>query len=317
MRLGVLGERERVARRGQEAQVDRVDEQLRRGADLHRGEFPDGGAAPEAQAQARLHPLGGQHRAPGVAGVGQRVVLQFAVAEPAPARAFEGLRLAAADADGPLAVVDRRTVAGARDHAHDLAVESLARGQVDVARPLPVRGPDLDQGGGAQAFTQRGACAVGELADLGRAPDRGDGLVGRREIQALVRHAVEVVGRLRQLARRVHRQGAPFLAVLALGRDQQRPRAIRRDQTHHQEGLARADQVGLAVAFARARRDDLALGEEHLRGQVAFQVVARGRGIKGQAGFGGRRRGGRGEAGGGEDQARKHGEAHGGGRAGS
>ena len=145
MRFGVLGESERAPRGREEAQVDRVQQQLRRRADVERGEFAFVAAFTEAQTQAGTEPFRRQVATPGVRGVNQTVVVQLPLTEPAAADALEDQALTAADADGAGAMMDRRTVARPGFDPDHLAVEAFGRRQMDVADPPSVGGLDADE----------------------------------------------------------------------------------------------------------------------------------------------------------------------------
>ena len=145
MRLGILGEPERAARGRQEAQVDRMQQKLRRRADVERGELAFGAAFAETQTQAGTQPFRGQIRTPRIGGVKQAIVIQLTLAEPTTVDALEGQALTTADAHAAGAIVDRRPIAGPGVDPDHLTIETLGRRQMDVARPAAVGGLDSDE----------------------------------------------------------------------------------------------------------------------------------------------------------------------------
>ena len=122
-----------------------MQQQLRRRADVGRGQFAFLAAFTEAQAQARTEPFCRQVGAPGIGGVGQTVVLQLTFAEPAAVDGLEDQALTTADADGAGAMVDRRTIARPGFDPDHLAFEALGRRQMDIADPASVGGLDADE----------------------------------------------------------------------------------------------------------------------------------------------------------------------------
>ena len=296
VRLRILGESERAARGRQETEVDRVQQQLRRRADVDGGELTLVAAFAEAQAQARTQPFRRQVAAPGVGGVDQAIIVQLTLAEPSTAGAFEEHALTAADADAAGAIVDRRTVAGAGVDPDHLTLEAFGRRQMDVADPASVGGLDTDEPVTTQLLLDGGSVRLRQFRDRGRIGDDADPPGRQGEIDALRRHAVHEVGRLRQLLRRGQGERAEFLAGAVdrgehdrvVERDRRRIHAYR---AHHHERLAQADQARLAVVLTRMRRDDLALREEDLRRERSLEVVLRDGGIEHQGGLRGRRSG--------------------------
>ena len=146
VRLGVFRKSEGVARRGEHADVDGVDEELRGRADFYPGEIAGECALADLEREAGDDGFRREHAAPRVGGVGERVVFEVAVAEPLPADAFELQRLSARHARGAAAVVNRRAVARAGFGADHFAVERLVLREVNVAHPTAVRRFDLDDG---------------------------------------------------------------------------------------------------------------------------------------------------------------------------
>ena len=290
VRFGVLGEAERAARGGQETQVDRMQQQLRRRADVERGELAFVAAFTEAQTQAGTQPFRRQVAAPRVGGVGQAIVIQLTLAEPAAADAFEDYALTAADADGTGAVMDRRTVARPGIDPDHLAFEALGRRQMDIADPATVGGLDADDRITPEQFAHDGAARLRQFRHRRSVTDDAD-LPGRHgEIDTLRRRAVHEVSRLRQLLRRIQGERTELLAG-AVGRGEHDRvvesdrRRIHAHRTYHHERLAQADQAWLAVILPRAGRDDLALGEEDLRRERSLEVVLRNRGVEHQGGL--------------------------------
>ena len=290
MRFGVFGESERAPRGRQETQVDRMQQQLRRRADVERGEFAFVAAFAEAQPQSGTQPFRRQVAAPGVEGVGKAVVIQLTLAEPATAGALEEHALAAADADAAGAIVDRRTVTRSGFDPDHLTLEARGRRQMDVADPTSVGGLDPDERVATQPLQDGGAVRLRQFRDRGRISDDAGLPGGRSEIDALDRRAVHEIGRLRQLLRRIQGERAEFLAGAIDGGEHDRVierdrRRIYAHRTHHHERLAQADQARLAIILPRAGRDDLALREEDLRRERSFEVVLGNRGVENQGGL--------------------------------
>ena len=78
----IPGKGELVARAGQHADVDGVNEQLPRRPYFEVGQFAAQIPLAQAQGEAGHDPLGRQHGAPGIAGIGDAVVFQLAIADP-------------------------------------------------------------------------------------------------------------------------------------------------------------------------------------------------------------------------------------------
>ena len=296
MRFGILGETERAPWGRQETQVDRMQQELRRRADVERRQFAFVAAFAEAQTQAGAQPFRRQVAAPDVRGVNQTVVVQLTLAEPAAADALKDQALTAADADAAGAIMDRRTIARPGFDPDHLTIEALGRRQMDVAGPATVSGLDADERVRTQQLTHDGAARLSKFRDRGRIVDDAGLTGGRSEIDAFHRRAVHEVGRLRQLRRRIQGERAELLAG-AIDRGEH-DRIVERDRrrihpyrTHHHQRLAQTDQARLAIILPRMGRDDLTLGEEDLRRERSFEVVLRERVIEHQGGLRGRRGG--------------------------
>ena len=90
VRFGFAGKFKLAAGRRQHAHVNRVDEQLRRRAHLQPGESALEVALAKLEREAGRNPLRRQDAAPGVAGIGEGVVVQLALANPSAVPAFDG-----------------------------------------------------------------------------------------------------------------------------------------------------------------------------------------------------------------------------------
>ncbi|MEY3853931.1 MAG: hypothetical protein RI910_2911 [Verrucomicrobiota bacterium] len=275
---------EGAARRRQEAQVDRVQQQLRRRADVDRRKFTRRLALDETQGETRTDPLSRQVDAPGIARVSQAVVVELTFAEPAARRGLEEHGHAAGDLHLAVAVMDRRAIACAGADADQLAVDGLRGGKIDILHPAAVGRGDLDERVLAQHGAQLGAILVRQLRDGRGIVDQTEGIALGLEIQDAGRSRIDEVSRLRQQSRGRHLGRAENLARAIQHRDRDR-RSVGSQRTHHQERLAQADQARLAVIFTRPRRDDLALSKEHLGFEFPFEVVLRRRGIEHEGGL--------------------------------
>ena len=281
MRFRVLGETERAARGRQETQVDRVQQQLRRRADIDRGKLAGRLALDETQGETRTDPFSRQIGAPRVARVTQPVIREFTFAEPAATGGLEDDGLPAGDTHLLVTIMDRRAVAGAGVDADDLAVDGLRRREIDILHPASVSRSHFDEGVLGHHGAQLAAILLRQLRDAGRIIDQAERRTFRREIQPARRNAFHEVSCLRQERRRIELQRTELLAGTIHRRDRNGGR-VGTQRTNQQKSFTQADETRLAVILARTGRNDLALSEKHLSLKIALKVILRRRGIKDQ-----------------------------------
>ena len=222
VRLAVAREMEGAARRRQETQVDRVQQQLRRRADVDRRKLARRLALDETQGETRTDPLSRQVDAPGIARVTQSVVVELTFAEPAARGGLEEHGHAARDLHLAVAVMDRRAIARSGADADQLAVDGLRGGQIDILHPATVGRGDLDERVFAQHGAQLGAILVRQLRDGRGIVDQSEGIALGLEIQDAGRSRFDEVSRLRQQSRRRHLGRAENLARAVQHRDRDR-----------------------------------------------------------------------------------------------
>ena len=116
-----------------------------------------------------------------------------------------------------------------------------------------------------QQSRQKGALLVTQLCEVAAGDGGGQPRAGR-EISHF-RHALQIIRRLRQQPGRVEGERAERLARAVTGEDGHGRRVVGLQRPHQEQGFAPAREVGLVVPFARARRENLALGKLHLGGE--------------------------------------------------
>ena len=193
MRLGILGKGKLVARCGQHADVDGVDQQLPRCPHLEARQLAVELVMTEPQAESRYYPFGGQYPAPGIAGVGDAVIFQLTVTDPLTAHKFELLALTAGEGHLTATESDSRVVAGIGSEAHHLAFQRRIRRQINVAYPAPVCGLDGHKRMDSQLAQQEGAGRITQLCQFAAAVDDACGTGARGEIDPLFGGTLQVV----------------------------------------------------------------------------------------------------------------------------
>ena len=121
---------------------------------------------------------------------------------------------------------------------------------------------------------------VAQLFQVAPRTHRAGGAALRREIDPAFRRALHIVGGLRQQLRRIEIQRADRLA-LGVAHDHCRGCCVvRLKRADQQQAFAQAREVRLIVPLARMRREDLALGKEHLGRERSLQIVRRRGGVE-------------------------------------
>jgi len=280
--LGIPGEGKLIPGSGQHADVDGVDEQLARGADLQIRQLAAEPALAELQRQARPDPVRRQHGTPGIGRVADAVVLQLPVTDPLAGHEFELQALAAGEGHLAATVINGRVVTGVGGQPHHLARQLGPDRQMNIPHPAAIRGLDGDQGVGLQLALQEGSGGVAESGQLAAAVDEATGARPRGEVDPLLRRTLEVIGRLRQLSGGVEGERPERLPGAISRRHRHRHAGFGLQGPDQQQALAQGGQPGLVVSLGDMGRQDLALGELHLRRQGALQFVYRWLGIEGQ-----------------------------------